>query len=435
MTDRTAVSNPQLVRAMGRWSVAALILNIVIGASVFGLPKELAALLGPLSPWAYLAAGGIILCIAACFAEVSSYFDQTGGPYLYAREAYGVFVATLIAWLMILVRIASVAANANLLVPYLSQFFPALGTPLARAAVITAFLWGIAYLNIRGVRTGAVTSDALAWLKVAVLALFIGAGVYFVFAHGRSAPPNALQTVTAASWFEALLLLIFGYGGFEAALVPMAEAKNPKRDAPIALFTVIGLAIALYTLVQVTVVLTFPGAATSGRPLAEAAAVSMGSAGPLIIGVGSVVSIVGYLVANLLSGPRVIYAFAERGDAPRFLARTSASFKTPVIAIVLFTVCTWAFALLGSFRYGAVLSAVARLVIYGAVCGSVFVFRKRELTGRRVAGGPIFAAVGIALCLVLLARMKMLEGVVLLAFLALSGITWTVRRKRLGDAV
>jgi hypothetical protein len=69
------------------------------------------------------------------------------------------------------------------------------------------------------------------------------------------------------------------------------------------------------------------------------------------------------------------------------------------------------------------------------VCGSVFVFRKRELTGRRVAGGPIFAAVGIALCLVLLARMKMLEGVVLLAFLALSGITWTVRRKRLGDAV
>jgi amino acid transporter len=336
---------------------------------------------------------------------------------------------------MILVRIASVAANANLLVPYLSQFFPGLGTPIARAAVITGFLWGIACLNIRGVKGGALTSDAFAWLKVSVLAIFIGAGVYFVLTHGRSAPPTALQPVTATNWFEALLLLVFGYGGFEAALVPMAEAKNPKRDAPIALFTVIAVAIALYTLVQVMVVLTFPAAATSARPLADAAAVSMGSAGPLIIGIGSVISIVGYLVANLLSGPRVIYAFAERGDAPGLLAKTSVRFKTPIVAIVLFTVCTWFFALFGSFKYGAVLSAVARLVVYGAVCASVFVFRKRGLYGRHVPGGRIFAVVGIALCLLLLARMKMVEAAVLLAFLALSTVTWLARRQSLGNAV
>lgn len=420
---------------MGRWSVAALILNIVIGASVFGLPKELAALLGPLSPWAYLAAGAIILCIAACFAEVSSYFDQTGGPYLYAREAYGPFIASLIAWLLILVRIASVAANANLLAPYLSQFIPALGTPLARAVIITAFLGVVAYLNIRGVKSGALTSDALAWVKVLVLVVFIGAGTYFVVAHGRSAPPSAVQPVTAGSWFEALLLLVFGYGGFEAALVPMAEAKNPKRDAPVALFTVLGLAIVLYTLVQVTVVFTFPGAAASARPLADAAAVSMGHAGPVMIGIGSIISIVGYLVANLLSGPRVIYAFAERGDAPQFLAKTSARFRTPIIAILLFTFCAWVFALLGSFRYGAVLSAVARLVIYAAVCGSVFVFRKRGLSGHLLPGAQLFAVIGIALCLVLLARMKMVEGLVLLAFIAVSTITWAVRRNRLRHAV
>jgi amino acid transporter len=414
---------------MGRWSVAALILNIVIGASVFGLPKETAALLGPLSPLVYLAAGALVLCIAACFAEVSSYFDQTGGPYLYAREAYGAFVGILVAWLMVLVRIASIAANANLLVPYLGQIVPNLDSQIARAIVISVFLWGIALLNIRGVSSGAATSNAFAWLKLGVLVLFVIAGALYVLRNGPSPAPQALHPPTLASWFEATLLLIFGYGGFEAALVPMAEAKDPKRDAPIALFIVIATAIALYTLVQLVVVLTFPGAAMSPRPLSEASLVSLGAAGPTIIGVGATLSITGYLVATLLSGPRVLYAFAERGDAPAFLARTNARYRTPAVAIVLFTLATWILALLGTFKYGAMLSAVARLVIYGVVCGSVFIFRKRVLEGKRLTGAPLFSVVSLGVCVVLLARMRLMEGLVLAFVVILSALTLATNRR------
>jgi amino acid transporter len=414
---------------MGRWSVAALILNIVIGASVFGLPKETSALLGPLSPFVYLAAGTVILCIAACFAEVSSYFDQTGGPYLYAREAYGPFLGILVAWLMVLVRIASIAANANLLVPYLGQIIPHLDTPLARALIITIFLWAIAYLNIRGVQGGAATSNAFAWLKVGVLVLFIVAGAIFLMRHGSSAAPQALRPPTLGSWFEATLLLIFGYGGFEAALVPLGEAKDPKRDAPIALFTVLGLAIALYTLAQVIVVYTFSGASTSPRPISDASLVSLGAIGPTIIGIGATLSITGYLVATLLSGPRVLYAFAERGDAPAFLARTHTRYRTPAIAIVLFTLVTWVLALFGTFRYGALLSAVARLVIYGLVCASVFVFRKRMLEGRRIVAAPLFAIISLVVCGVLLTRMGWMEALVLAVFFALSAVTLATNRR------
>jgi amino acid transporter len=248
--------------------------------------------------------------------------------------------------------------------------------------------------------------------------------------HGASPPPQALQPPTLGSWFEATLLLIFGYGGFEAALVPMAEAKDPKRDAPIALFAVIGLAIVLYTLAQVIVVYTFPGASTSPRPISEASLVSLGMIGPTIIGVGATLSITGYLVATLLSGPRVLYAFAERGDAPAFLARTHARFRTPAIAIALFTVATWVLALLGTFRYGALLSAVARLVIYGLVCASVFVFRKRALEGRRFAGAPAFAVLGLIMCVVLLARMGWMEALVLAIFVAISALTLLTNRRR-----
>ena len=415
---------------MGRWSVAALILNFVIGASVFGLPKETSALLGPLSPWVYLAAGAAILCIAACFAEVSSYFDQTGGPYLYAREAYGPFLGILVAWLLVLVRVASIAANANLLTPYLGQIIPHLDTPLARALIITGFLWTIALLNIVGVKSGAMTSNAFAWIKVGVLVLFIVAGAIFWMRHGATAPPQALRPPTLGSWFEATLLLIFGYGGFEAAIVPMAEAKDPKRDAPIAIFSVVCMPIVLYTLAQMIVVHTLPGASTSARPISEASLVSLGSVGPTIIGIGAALSIIGYLVANLLSGPRVLYAFAERGDAPAFLARTHARFRTPAVAIVLFTLATWVVALKGNFRYGALLSAVARLAIYGLVCASVFVFRKRELAGRRFSGAPVFAILGLGICGILLTRMNWMEAAVLAIFVALSALTRVTNRRK-----
>jgi amino acid transporter len=238
-----------------------------------------------------------------------------------------------------------------------------------------------------------------------------------------------LKPPTLGSWFEATLLLIFGYGGFEAALVPMAEAKDPKRDAPVALFAVLGLAIMLYTVVQVIVVHTFPGASTSLRPISEASLVSLGAIGPTIIGIGATLSITGYLVATLLSGPRVLYAFAERGDAPAFLARTHPRFRTPALAIVLFTFATWVLAVRGDFRYNALLSAVARLVIYGLVCASVFVFRKRALAGRRFAGVPVFAMLGLAICVVLLTRMGWMEALVLAIFVALSTLTLLMNQR------
>src|SRR5271169_1582879 len=96
--------------------------NSIIGAGIFGLPRELAALLGGLSPLGCLLAGAWILIVAACIAEVSSRFDETGGLYLYARHAFGQFTGLLVAWLSWLTRIAAPAAAANLFCTYAAQF-------------------------------------------------------------------------------------------------------------------------------------------------------------------------------------------------------------------------------------------------------------------------------------------------------------------------
>src|SRR5215472_14348051 len=102
--------------------------NSIVGVSIFKLPADLARNLGGWSPLSSMASGAGILIIAACIAEVSSRYEETGGLYLYARDALGRFVGLLVAWMTWLTRIAAPAAAANLIWTYAARFIPALGS-------------------------------------------------------------------------------------------------------------------------------------------------------------------------------------------------------------------------------------------------------------------------------------------------------------------
>ena len=123
-------SQTDLVRAIGRWSLTALVINSIIGSGIFGLPSDLGRLLGRLSPLAVLIAGIAIGIIMACFAEVGSQFSEAGGPYLYARATFGRFIGIEVGWLLWLVRVAAPAANANLFGIYLGEFWAAASEPV-----------------------------------------------------------------------------------------------------------------------------------------------------------------------------------------------------------------------------------------------------------------------------------------------------------------
>ena len=152
-------ANTGLVRAIGRWGLTALVLNSIIGSGIFGLPSLVAGLLGDRGPWAYLIATLGIGAIMACFAEVASQFREAGGPYLYAREAMGRFAGIQIGWQAWLVRLTSAAANANLFVIYLGEFWPQAGQPVPRAVVLTLLIGMLAAINVRGVSGGAHLRD------------------------------------------------------------------------------------------------------------------------------------------------------------------------------------------------------------------------------------------------------------------------------------
>jgi basic amino acid/polyamine antiporter, APA family len=420
-----------LVRAIGRWSLAALVINSVVGSGIFGLPSIIAGLLGSLSPLAYLLASignGVIM---ACFAELASRFSAAGGVYLYAREALGQFAGIQIGWMSWLVRITSAAANANLFAMYLTEFWPRAQEPLLKATVLALLLGFLAVVNYRGVRGGANVSNFFTVAKLLPLGIFLVAGGAFVLLRHPSAPPLP-SSATSAQWVEAVLLLAFAYGGYDAAMMPLGEAKNPRKDAPFALFTaMIGLFV-IYAGVQILVQQMLPNPTSTERPLAAAARVFMGAPGAVLMALGALVSVYGYLSANVLNVPRLTFALAERRDFPPFFAWLHPRFRTPYISIFAFVALVWLLAVLGNFRWNALLSAVTRLFTYGSACLSLIVLRRtrREAPQFRLPAGDVFAALGLTFCVGLMTRMGKAELLIVVATSAIALLNWLWARRR-----
>src|SRR5712664_4364753 len=187
-TNGFAMTSPQtgLVRAIGRWSLAALAVNSIIGSGIFGLPATVAGLLGKRSVVAVLIAGAAAGVIMACFAEVASQFTQAGGPYLYARAAFGRLVGIEMGWMLWLVRLAAPAATANLFVIYCGEFWPHAKEPLPRFLVLT-FLYGVLTLiNYRGVRASTQVSNVFTVAKLVPLFVVAVAGAFYLMAGHKA---------------------------------------------------------------------------------------------------------------------------------------------------------------------------------------------------------------------------------------------------------
>jgi basic amino acid/polyamine antiporter, APA family len=430
MQEPPRTATPTLIRAIGRWSMVALTVNSIIGSGIFGLPSVVAGFVGRWSPEAVLMAGVAMGVIVACYAEVASQFSETGGHYLYIRQAFGRFAGLQVGWMNLLSRLTACAAAANLLVISLGEFWAHSSALLPRLAVVSLFVGTLAAANYRGVAAGSLVSNVSAIAKLVPLAVVCAVGLVFLAIHPHPAPAGAGPG--ADDWLKATLILFFSYGGYEVALTPVGEARDPRRDAPFALFVALGIVTLFYTALQFIVVGVLPDAAHSARPLADVARVTMGRAGAVLISLGALVSVYGYLSANLLTNPRAMFALAERGDFPRRFAAIHARFRTPYFSVVVFAVVVWGFALFGNFAWNVTLSAVSRLFYYGAVCAAVPALRRKQPQAARLRlpGGLVLPALGLAVCLALLTRVDFSKSLILLATIGVATANWLVVRRR-----
>ena len=426
----SAPESTHLVRAIGRWSLAALVINSVIGSGIFGLPAIVAVHLGRESPLAYLIAAAGIGVVMGCFAEVASQFREAGGPYLYTRVAFGRLAGLEIAWIYWLSRLAAAAAAINLFATYLGYFWPAAQRPLQRALVAAVILFALSGVNLLGVRVGAQLSSAFTIAKIAPLLLFAVAGLIYGFTHPAVLPSNQ-HAPTAEDWFDVSLVLIFAYGGFEGALIPMSEARDPRRDVPFALAVAFATVTLIYFLVQIVVIRVLPDPGATDRPLAMAAQIFLGPAGAAFIAMSALLALFGYLSAQMVHVPRITFALAERGDLPPVFAAIHKRFRTPHISIVVFAILLWALATMGNFRWNVVLSSASRVITYSLVCAALLALRRKEprAAAYRLPLGTIFALIGMALMIAVFSRTTWEEFAWILATAAIAFLHWLATRR------
>jgi amino acid transporter len=356
--------------------------------------------------WAVVLAGCAVALLVLCFAEAASYFDEPGGGYLYAREAFGELVGFEVGWMTWLARIASVASLSAGFALATSFLWPAAAGGWQRALVITVPLLILTWINVIGVKAGARVAVGLVIVKTLPLLLFIAVGIFAVdwqrVAVTEMPDPGVLG--------EAALLLLFAYAGFENTAAPAGEYKNPQRDIPFALLVMIAMITAIYTLVQLVAVGTLPGLADSASPLADSAVLFMGAWAGILMTLGAMLSIEGNVGNTTLVGPRYLFALAQDGFGPATLARVHPVYRTPAAAIVLQSGVALVLALSGTFVGLAMLSIIARLATYVGTAAAVPILRRRFAHRPgviRLPGGYAIPGAALALCLVFLASAEL----------------------------
>jgi APA family basic amino acid/polyamine antiporter len=403
-------SGEGLVRGIRRWDLVAVTINGIIGAGIFGLPSKVYGLIGAYSLIAFVVCGLVVMLIILCFAEVGSRFNETGGPYLYAREAFGPTVAFEVGWLIWLARLTAFAANCNLMVSYLSFFWAPANSGITRAAIIVFVVLALTALNVLGVRQAAIASNIFTIGKLVPMLIFIAFGLFFLNPHAFTLGARP----STGAFSQSVLLLLYAFTGFEMAVIPAGEIRNPQRDLPRALLIAMAVIASTYILIQVVCIGTLPGLAKSTKPLADAGQLFMGTAGAAIISAGAIISVAGNLNITVLSASRVPFAIAEQKQLPSFLARVHRRFFTPHISIVITTALMLALTLKSSFVAALTISTIARLVAYGVTCAALPVLRRKAdmpSAHFRLRGGPVIAVAALLLAVWLLLNSTLYEAI------------------------
>lgn len=388
----------EIVRGIGRWDLVALMVNITIGSGILGLPAKLFALTGVYSVLALVLCAVLVAIVAICFAEVGSRFTHTGGPYLFTRTAFGATPGFIVGWLYWVSRVLTFATICNLLVVYVARVMP-----VPRVAIISFVVLGILLVNLLGIRQATVVSNGLTLLKVSLLLVFGAIGIFA--ANAWPSAPDALPP--AADFSDAMLLGIFAFVGFEAALVSAGETRNPRRDVPFAVAISLLVVLVLYAGVQIVCIAAVPELAKSTAPFADAAVVLWGPVGEQVIAIGAIVIMLGSLNSGFLATSRLPFAFAEQGDVPAVLARVHPKFRTPHVAIIASAALVWLATMASSFLSAITLATSTRMVVYIAACIALIALRRRSdapPAGFVAPLGPAIAVIASVLCFALLAN-------------------------------
>lgn len=433
MKSAGQVGSPGLLRGLGRFDVVALCVNSIVGAGVFAMPAGLAIDAGRYSLAVIFVAFVIVAFLALSLAEVSSRYDVTGGPQVYAERTFGPLTGFTVGWLFSVSRLASYALIAQVMLDYAAALWPSLAAPWPRAVAITVFTIFLAVINVRGVTRGAWIGNLLTIAKMLPLGLIALAGLWF--AGWNDIPVTEPRQPGGLS--SALQLALFACVGFDVAAIVAGEMRDPRRDLPVSILGGLAISCLLYLLLMLACFGVLPDTAASALPLADVAASFIGPVGATVMSIAAVVSCAGGLAVQMLVSPRNIFALGESGDLPRPIVAVHDAFRTPHVAIITYATFAWLLTITGTFKYLLAIFVIARMLAYGSTAAALIVLRRRDGPAPvPVRGGVVISVLALLACaaIVATASVDAVRDVIIVVVIGFT-IRALVRWRRAGNTV
>jgi APA family basic amino acid/polyamine antiporter len=424
--DPTRPAQPTLVRGLTLLDSVLLLVSGIIGSSIFLTAKDIA---GPLpQPMLFLLVwviGGVISlfgCVA--FAELGSMFPESGGQYVYLREAYGDLIAFLYGWMLFSVANGgTIAALSVAAAAYTGRVFPIVsqehvivslfGITLTRAHVFGLFLIALlTYVNVTGLRWGALLQNLSTWTKFAAMAAFVllgfavGKGDWSHFrAHGIAIGMGLHPAQLISVMGVAMIAVFFAYDGWVYITWVAGEVKEPRRNVPLAMVLGVIVVGVIYLAMNMTYLYALPlGEIAQHETIAHAAAVAMFSPRVAVwLSLLIAVSCFSATATCTLSGARVYLAMAQDGVFFKRMAVIHPKWRTPAFSLIGQGI--WAAVLTISGRYDQLYTYVifGMVLSYTLTVIGMFLLRwKRPEISRpyRCTGYPwlpaIYVLVGLA---------------------------------------
>ncbi|CDF57452.1 APC family permease [Thermobrachium celere] len=364
-------------KKFGFWSIVLLGINGVIGSGIYLLPGKAMKIIGPGSIWIYIFDTLLVMSMALCFAEVGGLFDKNGGPYVYAKEAFGEFVGFEVGIMKWAISIIAWATMAVGFATALSKLIPQAATPFAKNLIATTILVGLGLVNIAGVKATKYLNNIVTVAKLLPLILFVIIGIFFI--KGGNFTPMFPNGTSGATIGSAAILIFYAFTGFESIAVAAEDMDEPQKNVPKAIIVTMILSSIVYILVQIISVGILGGAlAESTTPVADAAKVFMGGFGEKFVAIATLLSIGGINIAASFNAPRSGVALAEDGILPKYIAKKN-KHDVPYIAVIITVLLAIPVAVSGTFTQLAMISVISRFAQYIPTCLSVIVFRKRGM--------------------------------------------------------
>jgi len=428
MTDEKADhgNGARLKRDIGMFAAIFLVFNGVIGAGIFGLPGKLMEQAGMFSPWLILIFGALILTVVWCFASLSSYFKSTGGPVVYASTAFGPLVGFQTGWLLYFGRVASIAANLNLLFTYAEYFWDGMADETIKAILFCCIIASLAIINIMGIKRAVQAINIITFLKAIPILGLILIGLPHVSPAGFL--PGDLPVIDDMG--ALILLILYAFVGFEGALVTAGETKNPKKTLPVALFSTVIIISIIYFIIQ----LIYVNVVTDGNsdaPLIALGQLLLGGIGAIIITLTAIFSIMGNATSIMIAVPRMTFAMAEDGSLPKWFCQVHDKFKTPVNSILFLSVLAVILGLTGTFVYLATASALSRMVAYGVCIASLPAIKRKAdkktlENATKLPGGYTIPVIAIFVCILASALSPLISWIYFSGFFALGSFLYFI---------